>query len=102
MRSSPEAKHTVTCGGASKNHFVASRILTCMIVCLLWSLGSAWGQAQDSSQQSATASTAAQSEINQNTAEVASHDAPTTFKVNVKLVVVRAVVRDAQGHAVGN
>ena len=30
------------------------------------------------------------------------HDEPTTFKVNVKLVVVRAVVRDAQGHAVGN
>jgi VWFA-related protein len=33
---------------------------------------------------------------------LASHDEPTTFKVNVKLVLVRAVVRDAQGHAVGN
>jgi VWFA-related protein len=34
--------------------------------------------------------------------ELASRDEPTTFKVNVKLVVVRAVVRDSQGHAVGN
>lgn len=36
------------------------------------------------------------------TAELTSHDEPTTFKVNVKLVVVRVVVRDAQGRAVGN
>ncbi|MGA8151633.1 MAG: VWA domain-containing protein [Terriglobales bacterium] len=34
--------------------------------------------------------------------EVSSHDEATTFKVNVRLVVVRVVVRDAQGHAVGN
>lgn len=34
--------------------------------------------------------------------EVSSHDEATTFKVNVRLVVVRAVVRDTQGHAVGN
>lgn len=34
--------------------------------------------------------------------EISSHDQPATFKVNVKLVVVRAVVRDAQGHAVAN
>ena len=44
----------------------------------------------------------AQSEVQQNPAELASHDEPTTFKVNVKLVLVRAVVRDGQGHAVGN
>lgn len=34
--------------------------------------------------------------------EVSSHDEATTFKVNVRLVVVRVVVRDAQGHPVGN
>ncbi|HVI07836.1 MAG TPA: VWA domain-containing protein [Candidatus Binatia bacterium] len=34
--------------------------------------------------------------------EIASHDQPATLKVNVKLVVIRAVVRDAQGHPVGN
>jgi VWFA-related protein len=37
-----------------------------------------------------------------NTAEITAHDQPATFKVNVKLVVVRAVVRDPQGHAIGN
>src|SRR5579864_94476 len=45
---------------------------------------------------------AAQPEAQQNGAELAAHDEPTTFKVNVKLVLVRAVVRDAQGHAIGN
>ena len=44
----------------------------------------------------------AQSEIKENSAELATHDEPTTFKVNVRLVLVRAVVRDLQGHAVGN
>lgn len=37
-----------------------------------------------------------------NSPEIASSDVPTTFKVNVKLVVVRVVARDSQGHAVGN
>jgi len=33
---------------------------------------------------------------------VATRDEATTFKVNVRLVVVRVVVRDSSGHAVGN
>jgi VWFA-related protein len=37
-----------------------------------------------------------------NSPEMASADVPTTFKVNVKLVVVRVVARDSQGHAIGN
>ena len=37
-----------------------------------------------------------------NAPEMASSDVPTTFKVNVKLVVVRVVARDSQGHAIGN
>ena len=37
-----------------------------------------------------------------NTAELNSRDEPTTFKVNVRLVLVRVVARDAQGHAIGN
>ena len=34
--------------------------------------------------------------------EMTSRDTQTTFKVNVMLVVVRVVVRDSQGHTVGN
>lgn len=58
--------------------------------------------------QSATApvstagSSASASDRQQAAAEVTAQDQPATFKVNVKLVVVRAVVRDAQGNAIGN
>ena len=34
--------------------------------------------------------------------EMTQHDEATTFKVNVKLVMVRVVVRDAKGRAIGN
>src|SRR5207245_1903693 len=34
-------------------------------------------------------------------AEVSTHDATSTFKVRVNLVLVRVVARDAQGHAIG-
>jgi VWFA-related protein len=36
------------------------------------------------------------------TSEVSSHDTPATFKVRVNLVLVRVVVRDAEGHVVPN
>ncbi len=45
------------------------------------------------------------SEISQDkqaSSELTSHDEPTTFKVSAKLVLVRVVVRDSSGHAVGN
>ncbi|MHB8214992.1 MAG: VWA domain-containing protein [Candidatus Sulfotelmatobacter sp.] len=58
--------------------------------------------AQDVSPKTPAPSPAGPSDSKQNSAELASHDEPATFKVNVKLVVVRAVIRDAQGHAVGN
>jgi len=38
----------------------------------------------------------------QKSAEVATHDTPATFKVRVNLVLVRVVVRDAQGNVVEN
>jgi VWFA-related protein len=59
-----------------------------------------FARAQDSPQTPA-APVPAQSESKPPSEEIATHDEPTTFKVNSKLVVVRAVVRDSQGRAVG-
>ena len=58
--------------------------------------------AQDQSPKTVAPTQPGQAESTQNPEELASRDEPTTFKVNVKLVVVRVVVRDAQGHALGN
>jgi VWFA-related protein len=49
-----------------------------------------------------TAQSTAPSDSANAPAEMSSRDEATTFKVNVKLVLVRVVVRDGQGHAIGN
>jgi VWFA-related protein len=72
-----------------------------MFLCVLL-LDVAASRAQDVPQQVPAPGAVVQSENKQNSAELAARDEPATFKVNVKLVVVRAVVRDSQGHAVGN
>jgi VWFA-related protein len=108
MRSSPEVRRTVTLGGAAADFFIAQRLLLCFLLCVTWfSICPAllFAQAavqQVGVQQAPATNSASQPEIKQNSAEVASRDEPATFKVNVKLVVVRAVVRDSQGHAIGN
>jgi VWFA-related protein len=108
MRSSPEVRRTVTLGGAAADFFIAQRLLLCFLPCVTWfSICPAplFAQAavqQVGVQQAPATNSASQPEIKQNSAEVASRDEPATFKVNVKLVVVRAVVRDSQGHAIGN
>ena len=90
--------------------------LHCLLLCslisfALWLVFSALAQAQSSSAASASTSAAPtesqvqspdQEAASKASPEISAHDQPATFKVNVKLVVVRAVVRDAQGHAVGN
>ncbi len=58
--------------------------------------------AQDQPKQSSTPQTEAAPVAEKTAPEVTSHDEATTFKVNVRLVLLRVVVRDAQGHAVGN
>jgi VWFA-related protein len=51
---------------------------------------------------SASPPTATKPEIDQDSAELASHDEPAKFQASAKLVVVRVVARDSQGHAIGN
>lgn len=56
--------------------------------------------AQDGPQQSDSATKPAQASAPADTQEVASHETPATFKVRVNMVLVRVVVRDAQGKVV--
>ncbi|MCU1296502.1 MAG: hypothetical protein JWO91_780, partial [Acidobacteriaceae bacterium] len=62
--------------------------------------------AQSSSSSSLAAGSSNRDSTNQgadkNSPEMATRDVTPTFKVNVKLVLVRVVVRDAKGQAVGN
>jgi VWFA-related protein len=103
MRSSPEARRLVISSAVATGFFFVRCLLLCFLACLIWfSVCPAPALAQDSSHQTPPTSPAPPAETKQNSAELASHDEPATFKVNVKLVVVRAVVRDSQGHAIGN
>src|SRR5271168_3919127 len=106
MRSSPEARRTITNRSVKGLLSVRSRFL-CFVVYVIWlfvcsTTVLAQGGSQSNPAASPATSPAPQSENKQNPEELASRDEPATFKVNVKLVVVRAVVRDSQGHAVGN
>src|SRR5579863_325954 len=70
-----------------------------------WVLLFAASQAVVSAQQptaSPAQTTAPPASDNATAAEITSQDEATTFKVNVKIVLVRVVVRDGQGHAIGN
>ncbi len=103
MRSSPEAKRPVTLTGVARSVFRGRNSRPCFLLCLIWFFFPlAPAVAQDTAQPAPAPGSSQPSESKQNSAEVASHDEPATFKVNVKLVVVRAVVRDSQGHAIGN
>jgi VWFA-related protein len=69
----------------------------CLPLCIAFSQS-----VQPSSQPAAEQTQSTQAETKETSAEIDTHDQPATFRVNVKLVVVRVVVRDAQGHAIGN
>ena len=103
MRSSPKARRIVTSTAAAKSFFSVHYSLVCFLLCavgfFVWPTPAL---AQGASPQAPATTPAPQPESKPNSPELASHDEPATFKVNVKLVVVRAVVRDSQGHAIGN
>jgi VWFA-related protein len=71
------------------------------VICLFASTTAAFAQDSVAPSPVPAATPTTQPESKESSVELTSHDEPTTFKVNVKLVVVRAVVRDSQGHAVG-
>jgi len=101
MRSSPEARGLLKRTGAARNTFLVHNLLATFLLCVIWSsVCPTSALAQDSPP--TPAASPAQPEVKPPATEIATRDEPTTFKVNSKLVVVRAVVRDAQGHAVGS
>ena len=102
MRSSAEARRLVTPSRAARIVFFVHSLFPRFLLCIIWFFACPTPALTQDSPQTPVPSSAPQSDSKQNSAEIASHDEPTTFKVNVKLVVVRAVVRDSQGHAVGN
>jgi VWFA-related protein len=100
--SSPEAMRRFALADTARRPFVRSFFPCLFLGMMALFVASKLTLAQDASPAASAPAAAQQSETKQNSEELVSHDEPTTFKVNVKLVVVRAVVRDSQGHAVGN
>jgi VWFA-related protein len=80
------------------------------LCCILLSVKNLWAQApapppsppQEAPAKTDSAAQPSQTPSSGDTAEVSSHDGPATFKVRVNLVLVRVVVRDAQGKVVPN
>jgi len=70
---------------------------------LLLALFSALSAAQSPPADSAeTQASTNQTQSDNNSAEIVSHEEAATFKVNVNLVMVRVVVRDSKGNPIGN
>src|SRR6202044_97822 len=91
MTSSPEAGRNVTPGRAAKGFYVVYRLTPCFLLCMIWFFIRLTPAVAQRAPQSPVPSSSQQPETKETSAEIASHDEPTTFKVNVKLVVVRAV-----------
>ena len=104
MRSSRETSRFVTDDTASNDCHVVSNSSTWLLALAFWFFVCPTSLPAQSEAPPAPGSPSSivQSETKQNTTELAARDEPTTFKVNVRLVLVRAVVRDAKGNPVGN
>jgi VWFA-related protein len=73
-----------------------------VLFCLGLVLASSVGRRAVATTQQQSESAPAKNAAQEPAGEMATHDEPTTFKVNVRLVLVRVVVRDSHGHAIGN
>ncbi|HTA22360.1 MAG TPA: VWA domain-containing protein [Terriglobales bacterium] len=80
---------------------LAGKAAAIFLVCLCVAFAQSDANPASAPQQSPPSNTASVAPTDKNSAEVASHDAPTAFKVSVRLVLMRAVVRDANGRAIG-
>ncbi len=105
MKSSSEARRLLpgsfTLSSHDRRLFIRKLFHYSLSCVVCFCLVSASARAQNAPAQTPAPTSTAQAESQQNSAELTSRDEPTTFKVNVKLVVVRAVVRDKQGNAIG-
>jgi VWFA-related protein len=79
------------------------RVVSYLAACVLVFAASLVVGAQSDTPQPATSTVPSTAHpATDSAAEISSRDETTTFKVNVKLILVRVVVRDAQGRAIGN
>jgi VWFA-related protein len=102
MRSFPEADSPLVLITGLKGLSGVHNLPAYFLLWVAWFVVGVPLLAQNASQPAPAPSPKTQTQSAPNSGEYVLHDEPTTFKVNVKLVVVRAVVRDAQGHAIGN
>jgi len=81
---------------------LAAVFLVCRFAAFAQS-GASPAPAQPSSPQQSSPSPAKSTPatVDKSSSEIDTHDAPTAFKVSVRLVLVHAVIRDAQGRAIG-
>jgi VWFA-related protein len=89
------------CNASVFAHFAAYLALTIYLFLVKPASSSVLPEAV-AQQASSASATSVSMPTSQNSPEITSHEATATFKVNVRLIQVRVVVRDAKGKAIGS